>query len=121
MSVQLKSTKTKVRDLQRVREVLDSYKMTGVEIRLSEEETGGTLEMVFEDPDRDWYEWPLALHRDQWPCEEEYPDEDEQDEDELGETALDKLYEENVAQEQDFLWQKQLRYYWADDDIVEVR
>ncbi len=48
--------------------------------------------MAFQQKDPDWWEWPLALHRDQWPDEEEYPDEDS-DEAELGETEWDKRYE----------------------------
>jgi hypothetical protein len=101
MSVQLTSTNAKVNDPQTVRKILDSYALRGVDIELCEEGSGGTLKMAFQEGDPDWWAWPLALHRDQWPDEEQYPDEDQfdedelgEDEDELGETEWGKRYEE---------------------------
>jgi hypothetical protein len=93
MSVELTSTKVKVSDHRAVRKILDSYALRGVEIELHEKGSGGTLELTFQERDPDWVEWPLALHRDQWPDEEQHPDE-ELDEDELGETEWDKRYDE---------------------------
>jgi hypothetical protein len=94
MSVELTSTTAKVNDPQTVRKILDSYALRGVDIELREEGSGGTLEMAFQEGDPDLSERPLALHRDQWPDEEEYPAEEELDEDELGETEWDNRYEE---------------------------
>jgi hypothetical protein len=91
MSIELTSTKAKVRDAQKVREILESYALQGVDIELYEEGPGGTLEMGFQEGEPDWFEWPLALHRDQWPPEN--PDE-ELDEDDWVETEWDKRYEE---------------------------
>jgi hypothetical protein len=91
MSIELTSTKAKVRDTQNVREILESYALQGVDIELYEEGPGGTLELAFQGGDPDWFEWPLALHRDRWPSED--PDQ-ELDEDEWGETEWDKRYEE---------------------------
>jgi hypothetical protein len=91
MSVELTSTKTKVNDPQTVRKILESYASQGVDIELYEEGPGGTLEMAFQEGEPDWFEWPLALHRDRWPSED--PDQ-ELDEDEWGETEWDRRYEE---------------------------
>jgi hypothetical protein len=78
-----------VRDPQRVREVLDAYDVRGVEIQLTEEGSGGTLEMAFEAGGLE-EEDPTALHQDRWPDEDPYPDEDEEDEDSSDETEEDE-------------------------------
>jgi hypothetical protein len=100
MTTELTSTKTRVRDPQMVRVLLYAYKVRGVETRLSDEGATGTLSMAYQDVDPDWFEWPVALHRDQWPDEEpdagpEEPDteEDPGDED-RGETEWDRCFDE---------------------------
>jgi hypothetical protein len=88
MSVTLKSTKAKVRDPEKVRAVLDSYALKGVEIELREEGSGWFLEMAYHDGDPEWWEWPVAVRPEQLPSEEQYADEEAFDE------AEDDVYEE---------------------------
>jgi hypothetical protein len=94
MAVKLQSTKAKVRDPQKVQEILDSYGLQGVEIDLSKEAEGWSLEMTFEDEIQDWESVgePAALHRRYWPTKEEVPDDDDAD------AMLDDLYEEQGAE-----------------------
>ena len=94
MSVELTSTKARVRDPQKVREILATYDVKGVEIQLREEGAGWVLEMGSHIVAWDEGEWPQALHFDDWPDEDPYPDEDEGDEVELGETEWDKRFME---------------------------
>jgi hypothetical protein len=91
MSVKLSSTRVKVRDSEKVRGILDAYETEGVEIQLQDDRT---LEMAFEEEDPNWSEWPLALHRDQWPDEDRFPDVAISDTDPLEESAWDKAFEE---------------------------
>jgi hypothetical protein len=77
MSVTVTSTKAKVRDPERVREVLDSYEWEGVEIKLQQEGFGWTLEMAHHDEDSDSWVWPAALRREDVPSEDQYPDMDD--------------------------------------------
>jgi hypothetical protein len=77
MSATLTSTKAKVHDPEKVREVLDSYEWEGVEIHFLEEETGWILELTNHDPDWDSAAWPQALRSEEVPHEEQYPDEEE--------------------------------------------
>jgi len=82
MEAKVESTKAKVSDPQKVREILDSYDLRGAEIKLQKDKDGWVLEVAFEgdsdndDESLDWWPSPAALHRDHWPKEEEYPDED---------------------------------------------
>ena len=76
MSVTVTSTKAKVRDPERVREVLESHEWEGVEIKLQEEGSGWTLEMAHHDEEWDWWDWPAALRSEDLPSEDQYPDED---------------------------------------------
>ncbi len=94
MTVKLESTHARVRDPEKAREVRDDYELRGVEIDLREEGDGWVLEMKFEDPEFDWWEWPLALHRDHWPAEEQGAGEYEGEEDDLEPDEWDKLFEE---------------------------
>jgi len=50
MRATVTSTKARVRDLKQVREILDNYRISGVEVLLDEEES--TLTMAFEDSDQ---------------------------------------------------------------------
>jgi hypothetical protein len=80
MSIEVTSTKAKVRDPQKIQEILDSYEVCGVGIKLQEEKDEWVLEMAFEDKDDeslDWWPSPAALHLDQLPMDEEYPEEDD--------------------------------------------
>ena len=76
MSATVTSTKAKVRDPERVREVLESYEWEGVEIKLQEEDSGWTLEMAYRDEDWESCDWPAALRSEDLPSEDQYPDED---------------------------------------------
>jgi hypothetical protein len=98
MSVMVTSTKAKVRDPEKVRAVLESYQWEGIEVELHEGGQQWVLAMAFEEGDFDWWEWPLALHRGQWPSEDRYPDEEKWDEETLGETEWDRAYEEKGAE-----------------------
>jgi hypothetical protein len=88
------STKAKVRDPQKIREILADYEVDGVEIQLHEEDGSWLLEVVCEDPDALVLGWPAALHIDDWPDEDRYPDEEEEDEDGPRETEWFKRFQE---------------------------
>jgi len=77
MSTKLTSTTAKVRDPQKVSKIFASYEVRGAEVELHEEKEGWVLDMAFKDESYDGWEWPAALHRDQWPIQEEYADEDD--------------------------------------------
>jgi hypothetical protein len=87
-----------VRDPQKVREILKTYVVRGVEIRLRKRGPGGTLVMAFKDEDPGAWEPPLAFPRSQWPRGDPHPDEDERDADERGETESDTAYQEKGAE-----------------------
>jgi hypothetical protein len=76
MSVDVTSTKARVRDPERVREVLDSYAWEGVEFKLREEGSGWTLEMAHHDEDWESWDLPAALSIDDSPGEGQHPDGD---------------------------------------------
>jgi hypothetical protein len=74
MSTYVTSTLATVRNPQQVREILGSYKVSGVEIKLYERAGSWILEMG-KDPDPDGKPCPVALHVDDRPAEGQYPDE----------------------------------------------
>jgi hypothetical protein len=80
MSVKLNSTKAKVRDPEKVREILDSYEWQGMEIELQDEGAGWILTMSYLDIDWESWEWPRALRLEDLsalPSEDQYPNEDD--------------------------------------------
>lgn len=85
MPIGLQSTRAKVRDIEKVREVLDSYEVEDVEIKLQERDSGWTLEMSYVERSReDFGSWtgPRAYPRQEVPSEEvpgEAQDPDPQD------------------------------------------
>ena len=83
-------------ELAKVRKVLDTYDVRGVQVQLSKEPVGWTLALAFSDADYYGYERPQALHRDLWPDEEQYPEAVSPD-NELEETAWDKEYDAQVG------------------------
>jgi hypothetical protein len=96
------STKATVHDPQKVREILADYEVDGVEILLHEEDGSWILEVVCDDPDPLVWGWPTALHIDDWPDEDRYSDEEEEDEDgpretEWGTRFAEKGYEGFLA------------------------
>jgi hypothetical protein len=69
----VESTKTKVNNVTAVQDILDNY-WCGFEPQIEPEHAGtGTLTLAGWDAD------PQAVHVDQWPDDEEYPDEDDWD------------------------------------------
>jgi hypothetical protein len=77
MAETVKSTRAKVRDAEKVREVLDAYAWDGVEIKLQEEGSGWTLEMAYHDEEPGMVDWPQAVKREELPSGDEDTDEDD--------------------------------------------
>jgi len=69
MSVKLISTKAKVKEAEKLKEVLDKYALGGIDFPIDGE---GNLQVVGK-PNADW---PEAIAYDQLPSEEQFPDED---------------------------------------------
>jgi hypothetical protein len=76
MAVTLKSTKAKVREPEKMRALLASWKWKGMEINLQEEKSGWTLEMAYHEGDVEGWQLPVALRIEDLPSEDEYPGED---------------------------------------------
>ncbi len=75
MYAELSSSKAKVKDIAKVRDVLESYDMQCVQFLLYED---GVLDVVLvTDPETDDGEaWPQALRQDHRPDRDEFPDEE---------------------------------------------
>jgi hypothetical protein len=77
MSVRLTSNKARIRDLQEVREILDSYEWDNLDLTFQEEGAVWTLEIHYHDYDLDAWERQVALRDEDLPSKVEYPDEDD--------------------------------------------
>jgi hypothetical protein len=77
MSASVTSTKAKVRDPQKVREILDRYELEGVEFDLRQEGPAWVINASFHEPDSDSWYTPTAVRSEDWPDEDGYPDEDD--------------------------------------------
>jgi hypothetical protein len=76
MCVKVGSTNANVRDLQKVREILDSYWLVNVEIELRQEGSEWFLQMAHVDMNDDCWDLPLAFRREDLPDLAGDPDED---------------------------------------------
>jgi hypothetical protein len=76
MSTTLTSSKAKVRNPKKVREILYSYDWDDFEIKLEKEDTGWTLEVVSYEDNFDAIMWPRAVKIEDLPDKDDYPDED---------------------------------------------
>jgi len=89
MSVTLKSTSAKILDAQKVREVIDSYEVRGVEIDVREKENGWVLEMAFRDDEDISMEFPAAIRTEQLPGSDQFGGDDD-----VYSDALDEAFQE---------------------------
>jgi hypothetical protein len=76
MALDAKSTRAKVRDLETIRDILDSYEVRGISFQLEEGEGEFTLVAVL-DENNDIEDEPIALHYSQHPNEEQYANDDD--------------------------------------------
>jgi len=65
-----------VREPDQVRRILEDFDLNGVEVNLSEDGTGTTIELSAESDEPDAWERPTAIHRRDWLDESKYPDEE---------------------------------------------
>jgi hypothetical protein len=94
MAISVHSATAKVRDPEEVRTILASFKVRGVEIQLNNESAqwpeleDWSLELTFKDEHPNAMGGPKALPADQWPKE------DDGQEDQWGQTELDRRFEQ---------------------------